>query len=568
MKFVPAQITSLIRGGTRRRNLRVLLRFLLVLLGMITLYSVIFHALMEREGQQFSWITSFYWTLTVMSTLGFGDITFQTDLGRVFSMVVLLSGMVFLLVLLPFTFIEFFYEPWMEAQAAQRAPRELPKETRNHVLLTHYDEVTSALIRRLQQFDFPYAVLVPDMEEALRMHDENLRVVVGELDDPEVYEKLRVDHAALVVTTASDTLNTNVAFTVRGVSETVPIVSTAKEEASADILSLAGSNYVLRLEDMLGQAFSRRTIGNDAIAHVIGRFDELVIAEAMTRRTPLVGKTIRECGLRENVGVSILGIWEQGEFHNATAETSIHEHSVLVLGGSQEHMDRYNELFLIYNQSTAPVLILGGGRVGRATARALTGRGQDYRIVEQHRERVRSPDKCVVGNAAELEVLKRAGIDKAPTVVITTHDDDMNIYLTVYCRRLRPDVQIISRVVLERNMRTLRRAGADIVMSYASMGASAMLNVLKRGRLLLLPEGLEIFRVVIPESLAGKTLAESKICSRSGCGVVALKHAGVLNISPDPETPLPAESELLVIGTGDAEETFLDRYGASLRADD
>ena len=78
MKFAAAQINSLIRGRTRRRNLRVLLRFLLVLIGMITLFSVIFHELMAREGQQFSWITSFYWTLTVMSTLGFGDITFQS----------------------------------------------------------------------------------------------------------------------------------------------------------------------------------------------------------------------------------------------------------------------------------------------------------------------------------------------------------------------------------------------------------------------------------------------------------------------------------------------------------
>ena len=58
-----------------------------------------------------------------MSTLGFGDITFHTDLGRIFSIVVLISGMIFLLILLPFTFIEFFYAPWMNAQAATRAPR-------------------------------------------------------------------------------------------------------------------------------------------------------------------------------------------------------------------------------------------------------------------------------------------------------------------------------------------------------------------------------------------------------------------------------------------------------------
>ena len=118
---------------------------------MIAVYSVGFHLLMLREGQEHTWITGFYWTLTVMSTLGFGDIIFHTDLGRMFSIVVLLSGMIFLLVLLPFTFIEFFYEPWMNAQAAARAPRKLPVGTRGHVLLTHYDAVTSALIRRLEQ---------------------------------------------------------------------------------------------------------------------------------------------------------------------------------------------------------------------------------------------------------------------------------------------------------------------------------------------------------------------------------------------------------------------------------
>jgi len=61
---------------------------------------------MELEGEYYTWVTGFYWTLTVMSTLGFGDITFTSDLGRIFSIIVLLSGVIFLLVLLPFTFIQ------------------------------------------------------------------------------------------------------------------------------------------------------------------------------------------------------------------------------------------------------------------------------------------------------------------------------------------------------------------------------------------------------------------------------------------------------------------------------
>ena len=562
-KFLAAQLTVLFRSGANRRNRQLLLRFLLLMFGMVTIYSLLFHLLMLREGHEHSWLTGLYWTLTVMSTLGFGDITFHTDLGRMFSMAVLVSGLILVLALLPVIFIQFFYEPWMKAQAAQRTPRELPADTRDHVILTHYDGVTAGLIRRLKQFSYQYVLLIPDVDEALRLNDEGIRVAVGELDDPETYKKLRVDQAALVVTTATDTINTNVAFTVRGVCERVPIIGRASDEASVDILELAGCNHVLRLEQMLGQSFSRRTMGADAVAHVMGRFDEMLIAEATTKRTPLVGKRIRDCGLRENIGVSVLGVWEQGVFQPARADTVIHDNTVLVLAGAKEHFDRYNEIYLIYNVSVDPVLIIGGGRVGRATASALEDRGMDYRIVEQLSGRVPDPEKCVIGNAADLDVLKRAGIDKAPTVIITTHDDDVNVYLTVYCRRLRPDVQIIGRATAERNVRTLHRAGADIVMSYASMGASSILNLLKRGKTLLLAEGLNILRVSVPQALRGKTLAELLLRERTGCAVVAIRTASGLEVSPDPHKPLPEVGELLLIGASEAEDRFLEVYGGT-----
>ncbi|UCF41708.1 MAG: potassium channel protein, partial [Gemmatimonadota bacterium] len=92
LKTLVAEIASVIRSRRGRRNLRVLARFIFVLAAMITVYSVGFHLLMQREGQEHTWITGFYWTLTVMSTLGFGDITFHTDTGRLFSILVLLSG--------------------------------------------------------------------------------------------------------------------------------------------------------------------------------------------------------------------------------------------------------------------------------------------------------------------------------------------------------------------------------------------------------------------------------------------------------------------------------------------
>jgi len=560
IKSIPSQIISVVRSRRGQRNLGALLRFLLVLVGMISAYSVIFHVLMLREGQEHTWITGFYWTLTVMSTLGFGDITFHTDLGRVFSILVLLSGVVFLLVLLPFTFIEFFYEPWMQAQAAARAPRELPPEVNGHALLTNHDDVTTALIRRLEQYHTPYALLVPEVDEALRLHDLGLNIVVGDLDDPEAWRRIGIERAALVVSTANDYANTNVASTVRAISKNVPIITTASDEDSVDILMLAGSQHVVRLDEMIAQAFARRTIGGDAMAHTIGRFDRLLIAEAMAHGTPLVGKTLSETALRQQVGVNVVGMWERGNFEPARPENRIHDDTILVLAGTAESLRGYNDLFRSYNVSGAPVVILGGGRVGRAIARAFTARQVDYRIVELRPERLSEEAKRIVGNAADLEVLKQAGIDETPTVLITPHDDDLNVYLTIYCRRLRPDVQITSRATLERNVATLHRAGADIVMSYAGMGASVIMNWLKPGRILMVAEGLDMFRVPVPKALAGKTIGESEIRARSGCTVVGIGTANGMEVVPGPSAQLPDGADVLLIGTPDAEERFLELW--------
>ncbi len=186
MKFYSSILTSMAAGRNTRQNVRMLLRFMLVLTAMVVSYSVIFHFLMAWEGREYSWITGVYWTLTVMSTLGFGDITFTHDIGRVFSIVVLLSGVVFMLVLLPFAFIKFLFAPWMEAEARRRTPRELPVNTRDHVIMTAYDDVTAALIERLITYERDYVVILENPEQAGLLSDLGIRATVGNIDEPSI----------------------------------------------------------------------------------------------------------------------------------------------------------------------------------------------------------------------------------------------------------------------------------------------------------------------------------------------------------------------------------------------
>jgi Trk K+ transport system NAD-binding subunit len=560
MKFFTSQISYFLSNRNTKVNIKRLLRFLAALSALIIAYSIIFHFIMLYEGQQHSWVTGFYWTLTVMSTLGFGDITFTSDLGRAFSVIVLLSGMVSLLILLPFTFIEFFYAPWLEAQSKARAPRELPEDTKNHVIITHFDPITKSLIEKLDQYNYEYVLLVTDLPKALELYDEGYRVVFGDLDDPETYKQLRVEQAAMVVSIGTDMVNSNISNTVRELDEDVTIVTTANSADSVDLLKMAGADHVIQLGQMMGKTLSRRTISQDSRVHVVGRFEELVIAEATADGTPLVGKTIAQSNLREELNINVVGVWERGNFIKPTPDTLINKESVLLLAGSVEQLRSYDEYMAIYGSNDKPVIIVGAGRVGRGTAEAFEERGMDYRVIEKDPDRVRDNDKYILGGGEDIDILKKAGIEEAPCIIMTTHDDDMNVYLTIYARRLRPDIQIISRATLQRNVSTLHRAGADFVMSYATMGANVIFNILERNDVVMIAEGLNVFNLETPKSLVGKTLLESNIRKDTGCSVLSIKQNGQQKINPHPETKLNPDSELVLIGNVEQESQFMNLY--------
>lgn len=560
MKFFTSQITYFISNKKSKTNIQRLAQFLTILITMIVTYGVLFHVIMEMEGQQHSWITGFYWTFVTMSTLGFGDITFTSDLGRLFSMIVLGSGIVVLLIMLPFTFIEFFYAPWMEAQSRARAPRELPDSFKGHIIITSFDPLTRSLIEKLDQYQKKYVLLVSDLKRALELFDDGYKVMLGHPDNPETYKKLQIHQAEMVVTTGSDMFNTNVAHTVREFNEQIKIVTTANFQESVYIMKLAGANNVLHMGNLLGRALSRRTLGQDARVHTIGRLGNIVIAEATAHDTPLVGKTLRESQIRERLGINVVGIWERGKFQGSHPDTIIHDHSVLMMAGSISQLRMYDELFGIYGISDEPVIIIGGGRVGRAAAYHLKRRNIRFKIIDKDPKRILNKKNFVLGDANDLNTLKKAGIDTAHSIIISTNQDDINIYLTIYARHLRPDIHIVARSTLERNVNSLHRAGADFVMSYASMGANAIYNIYEENDIIMIAEGLNVFSLKTPKKIAKKTLIEANIRNKTNCNVIAYSIGDKEVINPDPHEIIPAHSDLILIGETEAEQKFIEEF--------
>ncbi|MDZ7805927.1 MAG: NAD-binding protein [Gracilimonas sp.] len=159
-----------------------------------------------------------------------------------------------------------------------------------------------------------------------------------------------------------------------------------------------------------------------------------------------------------------------------------------------------------------------------------------------------------------MKHLKKAGIDDAPNVIITTNQDEVNIYLTIYCRSLRPNIHIVSRSTLERNVNTLHRAGADFVMSYAAMGANAIFNIFEENDIVMVAQGLNVFSLQTPQKIIGKTLVETDIRHKTGCNVIAYQVDGEQRINPNPNDPIPENSEIILIGNSEDEQHFIEYY--------
>jgi len=554
-------LLSLFKGKRGKDDFIVLIKLLLFIFLLIVTFSVLFHVFMENlEGKQHSWITGVYWTLTTMTTLGFGDITFNTDVGRVFTILVLVSGLVLLLIALPYTFINFIVAPLIETALKNRVPKKTTVPLKDHVIICGEDSIALSLVHSLRLTNQPFIFLERDENKAELLFNRDLPVVHGDYLEEKTFKEINIDSAKIVFANQSDVINSHIALTVRAFSR-VKIIALAEVGASKDILHYAGCNYVLSIKEILGKYLANRCMAGSIHSETLGSMESLKIAEVPVLGTPFFKKTISSLKIRESTGVNIIGIWERGNFFPPKPEYQLTAKSVLLLMGKKENLSELDDYMSIYIPSDKPIVVIGAGGVGRFVAKVLDKKETPYFLIDVLEcDQPLEKGTFIQGDAKERKTLDKAGIREAPTVVITTNDDGVNGYLTLYCRNLNPDLRIVSRVNFYKNQNAIHKAGADFVVSYTMIGTTVINNILQKGRMTLLTEELHIFRYKTPMDLKGKTISVANIGALTECNVIAIQKNGEVLSPPDPSTVLEREDVLVMIGNQEQEESFKRQF--------
>jgi voltage-gated potassium channel len=152
------------------------------------------------------------------------------------------------------------------------------------------------------------------------------------------------------------------------------------------------------------------------------------------------------------------------------------------------------------------VVVVGYGTKGRSAVDTLVNNGQNREAIvivdpsalaleEAHADGL----AVVTGDATRREVLRRAGVQTATQVIITTDRDDSNVLATLTVRQLNPDAWIVAAVREQENVSLMKQSGANSVITSSDavgrlLGLSSMSPMLGSVMedLLTYGEGLEV----------------------------------------------------------------------------
>lgn len=529
---------------------------------LVVVYSFVFLFLMvSAEGRSYTAVDAVYWVITTMTTQGAGNIVFVSSIGKIFSMVVELTGIVlFFAILIPIV-----VAPVLQSVRASVPTKSKAQE---HVLIVGYSSMVDTIIGELNERDLPYLVIDGDRDVVQALVERKIPCIYGDPSDEVTLQNAQIQRAKKVVLNQSDEKNAIIALVAKKLTR-ADIIGLVEDMANAVYLLYAGADKVVSPKQLLGidighkaaMPITHQLIGTTPLVGSLRIFELPILGES-----GLNGSSIEDAKIRERTGATVIAIWKGAKLSfNPSASEIITDTTVLLLVGTRKQLDAAKELSICGPDGTycairGHYIIAGYGDVGKRVSRVLRSNGIEHIIIDKHQG-------DVVGSSTDRAILKQAGITEASTLLVTVNSDMDAIYTTLVARKLNPQIDIICRAIRPQAVETLYQAGADYVLSQSVVAGQVLVKFVAprppgtRLREVLLSEDMKVLEYPPSPSVVGRSLEHLKIRSRTGCTVVAITTGGATIPNPDPHEVIPEDSSLTVIGTREQIHEFKRVFG-------
>ena len=532
--------------------------YVLLLVGSMLAFAVLYQNGMRiYEGEVRTFLHSLQIVVETFTTTGFGsDSPWTSPEMNVLVIVMDLFGTI--LIFMAFPVLAF---PLLEDVLSTTVPTSVGDDTENHVVICSYTARAETLIDELDSWDVDHVIIESDRERATELYENDHRVIHADPTSIAGLEGAALGSARALVADVSDQVDASIVLTAREVAEDVPVISVVEEPDRQSYHRLAGADHVLSPRPLLGGSLASKvtTSVTADLGDAIEIGDDFDVAELPIHRgSRLVGTTLAESGIREQSGVNAIGAWFRGEFETPPSpDATLTGGTVLLVTGREEQLEELKQQTLseVRRFSRGETVVIGYGEVGSTITAALDDAGLPYTVVD----RMEMDGVDVVGDATELETLREAGIETARSVILAMPDDTTTEFATLVIRDVSPETEIIARVEETESVQKMYRAGADYVLSLATVsGRMIASTILEDEDVLSLDQQVEVVRTVAPK-LIGQTIGDADVRSKTGCTVVGVERNGTVKTDIGPDFSVEPGDELIIAGTDDGIRRFTEQ---------
>jgi voltage-gated potassium channel len=227
------------------------------------------YALREEFGGVETLVDAIYFAIVTSSTVGYGDITPQTAVARLFGISALVVGTASFAIALGV-----LLTPAIEARLVKALGKMTQSELDlldDHVLVLGHGDLTEAIIQELQG-KATFLVVVPDGPKARSLGERGIGTLTGDTSDEETLRRAHIEEArAVVAATNDDGADALAVLTARQLAPDIHIVAAATQRENVDKLRRAGADTVISPASIGGHllvesALGGRDVDTEAVA--------------------------------------------------------------------------------------------------------------------------------------------------------------------------------------------------------------------------------------------------------------------------------------------------------------